>query len=131
MSMYELDVNSPAMEEAVASLDKMLKKCLDQVFDGEFESGEINLKLEVGVEPAIELFPATDDLGEPTEHAYEYKKPVLKHKASLQLKKKEEISGQFCGRVELKMIDGQFVAVPIEDAQMSLFENESVGEAVQ
>ena len=38
---FVLDVNSPAMESAVKSLDMMLKRCLNQLMDGNFEGGEI------------------------------------------------------------------------------------------
>ena len=100
---FVLDVNSPAMESAVKSLDMMLKRCLNQLMDGNFEGGEIMLKLENTSTP------------------YEYRKPSIKHKATMQLKQKDECSGAYTGKVEIKEIDGDFVVFPIEDRQTSLF----------
>ncbi len=119
---FVLDVNSPAMESAVKSLDMMLKRCLNQLMDGNFEGGEIMLKLEIGIEPSIEWFYSIDeDTGENTSTPYEYRKPSIKHKATMQLKQKDECSGAYTGKVEIKEIDGDFVVFPIEERQTSLF----------
>ena len=119
---FVLDVNSPAMESAVKSLDMMLKRCLNQLMEGNFEGGEITLKLDVNVEPSVEWFPTVDKhTGENTSTPYEYRKPSIKHKATMQLKQKDECSGAYTGKVEIKEIDGDFVVFPIEDRQTSLF----------
>lgn len=119
---FVLDVNSPAMESAVKSLDMMLKRCLNQLMEGNFEGGEITLKLDVNVEPSVEWFPTVDKYtGENTSTAYKYRKPSIKHKATMQLKQKDECSGAYTGKVEIKEIDGDFVVFPIEDRQTSLF----------
>lgn len=119
---FILNVNSPAMESAVKSLDMMLKRCLNQLMEGNFEGGEITLKLDVNVEPSVEWFPTVDKYtGENTSTPYEYRKPSIKHKATMQLKQKDECSGAYTGKVEIKEIDGDFVVFPIEDRQTSLF----------
>ena len=119
---FVLDVNSPAMESAVKSLDMMLKRCLNQLMEGNFEGGEITLKLDVNVEPSVEWFPTVDKYtGENTSTPYEYRKPSIKHKATMQLKQKDECSGAYTGKVEIKEIDGDFVVFPIEERQTSLF----------
>ena len=119
---FVLDVNSPAMESAVKSLDMMLKRCLNQLMEGNFEGGEITLKLDVNVEPSVEWFPTVDKYtGENTSTPYEYRKPSFKHKATMQLKQKDECSGAYTGKVEIKEIDGDFVVFPIEDRQTRLF----------
>ncbi len=119
---FVLDVNSPAMESAVKSLDMMLKRCLNQLMEGNFEGGEITLKLDVNVEPSVEWFPTVDKYtGENTSTPYEYRKPSIKHKATMQLKQKDECSGAYTGKVEIKEIDGDFVVFPIEDRQTRLF----------
>ena len=119
---FVLDVNSPAMESAVKSLDMMLKRCLNQLKEGNFEGGEITLKLDVNVEPSVEWFPTVDKYtGENTSTPYEYRKPSIKHKATMQLKQKDECSGAYTGKVEIKEIDGDFVVFPIEDRQTRLF----------
>lgn len=119
---FVLDVNSPAMESAVKSLDMMLKRCLNQLMEGNFEGGEITLKLDVNVEPQVEWFPTVDKYtGENTSTPYEYRKPSIKHKATMQLKQKDECSGAYTGKVEIKEIDGDFVVFPIEDRQTRLF----------
>lgn len=122
---FVLDVNSPAMESAVKSLDMMLKRCLNQLMEGNFEGGEITLKLDVNVEPSVEWFPTVDKYtGENTSTPYEYRKPSIKHMATMQLKQKDECSGAYTGKVEIKEIDGDFVVFPvfpIEDRQTRLF----------
>lgn len=119
---FVLDVNSPAMESAVKSLDMMLKRCLNQLMEGNFEGGEITLKLDVNVEPQVEWFPTVDEYtGENTSTPYEYRKPSIKHKATMQLKQKDECSGAYTGKVEIKEINGDFVVFPIEDRQTRLF----------
>ena len=120
--VFVLDVNSPAMKEAVSSLDTLLQRCLGKLVDGDFAEGEITLKLCIGVEPEIEWYSSLDEkTGETISKSYEYRKTSIQHKATMQLKQKDERSGCYSDKVEVKEIDGKFVVIPIEDMQTTLF----------
>lgn len=98
-------------------------ECLSKVYDDEFEGGEITAKIKISMPEFEDPQQVIDSFGESTTMMRKYKSPSIEHKISLQLKQKSESTGEVVLREhEIKEIDGNYVAVPLVKAQMSMDE---------
>lgn len=104
-------------------MDKQIIKVVKKVYDEEFESGDISLKITVKVPKRIKEFPSENEDGEPTTQLYEYKALDFDHNITTTLKKVDKTTGHYYGNKELKIDDeGNFVEKPIKDPQISIFD---------
>lgn len=119
----DIDIDSSVFEEMKSTLDCEIKRVLHKVYNNEFEAGEITLKLSITIPETYKFYPCEHPVThEMIEQKYMYRKPIFEYKTSTALKKQYKAEGKFEEERELKEIDGEFVAVPLENPQMSMFD---------
>lgn len=122
--VLDIDVESPMFDEMRGSLDKQIQKVIQLVYDGNFQSGEISLKLNIELPTHYKTMPEVDsETGEMVEREYKYKRPVFEHKLTTTLKKQFKDEGSYSDERDVQLIDGHFIAVPFKKNQISLFDN--------
>ncbi|GEM_PF-1351847 len=122
--ILDIDVESPIFDEMRGALDKQIQKVIQLVYDGNFQSGEISLKLNLELPTHYKTIPEVDsETGEMVEREYKYKRPVFEHKLTTTLKKQFKDEGSYSNERDVQLIDGYFIAVPFKKNQISLFDN--------
>lgn len=122
--VLEIDIQSPIFEGMLKDLNKEIVRVIDKVYKGEFEEGEVNLKLSLTIDEAYKRFAKENDYGETVYETYEYKKPNFEHNVTTTLKKQYKQKGSYTEEKEVVYEDGQYMVKPIEEPQMNLFEME-------
>lgn len=122
--ILEIDIDSPVFKTMLADLNKEIKRVIEKVHEGSFESGEISLKLSLSQIEDHKEYPKMDDLGFEESEIYCYKKPHFKHTVSTTLKKQYKEDGIYSEDRELKKIDDKYVLVPVQDPQMNLLDDD-------
>ena len=115
-----IDIDSPVFASMLGDLNGEIQRVIKKVFNEEFESGEINLKLNIEIPESYKSYARTNDDGELVNDTYKYKKPDFQHKVTSTLKKKYEQKGSFTGEREVIFLDGEFLARPLMQEQMML-----------
>lgn len=115
-----IDIDSPVFSSMLSDLNGEIQRVIKKVFENEFESGEINLKLNIEIPESYKSYARTNDDGDLVNDTYKYKKPDFQHKVTTTLKKKYEQKGCFTGEREVIFLDGEFVARPLMQEQMTL-----------
>lgn len=122
--ILDIDVESPIFDEMRGALDKQIQKVIQLVYDGNFQSGEISLKLNLELPTHYKTIPEVDsETGEMVEREYKYKRPVFEHKLTTTLKKQFKDERSYSNERDVQLIDGHFIAVPFKKNQISLFDN--------
>jgi hypothetical protein len=124
--VLEIDIYSPIFQEMLNNLNTEIERTIKKVYDKDFVGGEISLKLNIEIPKAFKDFPKKDEFGEMTVKTYAYRRPRFIHKVTTTLKKQFKQEGEYEAEREIKVDDdGRFIAVPVEDPQVSMFdENE-------
>lgn len=120
--ILDIDVDSPVFSIILKDLDKEIQRVIGQVYNKEFESGEITLKLNIEIHEDTETFPKQGLPGEFKTETFKYRKPFIKHNVSTTLKKQYKKEGIYTDKRDIQFIDGKYVAVPLEEAQIRLLE---------
>jgi len=115
-----IDIDSPVFSSMLSDLNGEIQRVIEKVFKGEFESGEISVKLNIEIPESYKSFARTNEDDELVSDTYKYKRPDFQHKVTSTLKKKYEQKGEFTGEREVVFIDGEYVARPLEQDQMTL-----------
>lgn len=118
--VLDIDIESPVFSEMLDNLNNEILRTIQKVYDKEFESGEISLKLTIELPNAYENFPSVDEYGEQAVKTFKYRKPEFEHKVTTTLKKQYKRDGIFSDKRDIQFKDGRFVAVPIKEAQISI-----------
>lgn len=122
--VLEIDIESPIFDEMRGALDKQIQKVIQLVYDGNFQSGEVSLKLNIELPTHYKTMPEVDsETGEMIEREYKYKRPVFEHKLTTTLKKQFKDEGSYSDERDVQLIDGHFIAVPFKKNQISLFDD--------
>ena len=117
----EINVNSPLFKEALNILDNEIKRIIEKVYNDEFKSGEVTLKLNIGLVEDSKEFPVQDELGFNDNKVVYFNRPVIEHNVSSTLKKQYREKGSISLASEIKKTDeGSFVLVPVEDPQLNM-----------
>lgn len=116
----EINVDSPLFKEALNLLDSEIKRIVEKIYNDEFKSGEVTLKLNIRLVEDFKEFPAVDDLGFKNSEIVYFNKPIIEHNVSTTLKKQFKEKGSISLDSEIKKIDGQFVLVPVKDPQLDM-----------
>lgn len=125
--VLDVDIDSPIFNKMRSSLNKQILNVINLVFNDEFKSGEISLKLEIELPTAYKTINAVDEeTGEMVEREYKYKKPVFDHKITTTLKKQFKDEGGYTDERDIQLKDGTFIAVPFEKNQISIFDCEDI-----
>lgn len=122
--ILDIDINSEALNALKADMNQAITNVIRQVYDEKFESGEVTVKLNIEILTAYEKYAGVNEIGEKTQEEYKYRKPVIEHKISTVLKKQYKAEGIFDEKRDIQYVGGRFVAVPIKEAQTSLFDSE-------
>ena len=115
-----IDITSPVFYAMLKDLDKEIQRCIKKVYDEEFESGEITLKLNVEIPNAFETIPEQNEFGEMVNKTFKYRQPYFEHKVTTSLKKQFKQEGFYKEKRDIQLKDGKFIAIPIKDAQMHI-----------
>lgn len=118
-NVLEIDINSPIFAQALKTLDKEIKRVIEKLHDEEFASGEITLKLDLALIEDSKEFPKEDELGLSESEFYYYKRPQFKHSVSTTLKQQYKETGTYTDEREVKLIDDNYVLVPVEEPQLN------------
>lgn len=122
--VLDIDIESPIFDEMRGALDKQIQKVIQLVYDGNFQSGEVSLKLNIELPTHYKTMPEVDsETGEMIEREYKYKRPVFEHKLTTTLKKQFKDEGAYSDERDVQLIDGHFIAVPFKKNQISLFDD--------
>lgn len=118
-----IDIYSPIFEKFIVQLNGRIKECLPKIYSDEFEHGEITAKIKLSMPEREKPKEVYDEDGEQTTVMEAYKSPNIEHKISLQFKQKSEVDGEVILREhEIKEVDGEYIAVPIQKPQVSMDE---------
>ena len=119
-----IKLDSPMFECFVRELNAAIKRGVIKVYGEEFEDAEITAKIKIDLPTYEEPQQVIDEYsGETVTRMRQYKAPHIDHKITVNLKQKSETSGDFILKQhELREIDGEFIAVPITQAQMRIDE---------
>ena len=123
-NILEININSSIFESMLTDLDKEIKRVVEKIYNEEFESGEITLKLNLSQIEDHKEYPKKDELGFEESEIYWYKKPYFKHSVSTSLKKQYKQQGELIPDAEIKLIDEQYLLVPVREPQLSLLDEE-------
>lgn len=118
----EIDIDSPVFEGMLKDLNKEIQRAILKVYDREFEVGEISLKLSLEIPEGFETIPKANKYGEVINETYKYRKPIFKHNLTTTFKKTFKNDGGYTDKRDVQLIDGKFVAVPITQPQMSIYD---------
>ena len=120
--ILEIDIESPIFNSMLHDLNLEIKRVIEKVYDEEFETGEISLKLKLNIKNEYKEYPKENDFGELFNETYKYRKPYFEHQVSTTLKKQYKQEGVYTEEKEVKFEDGQYYVVPILEPQTSLFD---------
>lgn len=120
--VLEISIESEVFSGMLRDINLEIQRCIHQVYEEKFESGEINLKLTIELPEAHENYPVIDEGGEASILEFKYRKPVFGHKVTTTLKKQYKRDGGYCDKRDIQLKDGRFIAIPIEDPQVAIDE---------
>ncbi len=118
--VLEIDIESPVFNSMLHDTNKEIKRVMQKVYDEEFESGEITIKLNLTILDDYKEFPKTNEFGELVNELYRYKRPRFEHKVTTTLKKQFKQDGLYTEEKEIQFVDGEYIAVPIENPQLGM-----------
>lgn len=118
--MKDINFNSQIFEELREQINTAIQLCLHKTEVGNFDSGDISIKINVKLLDHVENFK--NEYGE--EYPYEYKTPVFEYAVTTNLKEAHKLSGMFIENDSelVREDDGHFSLKPIEKAQISIFD---------
>lgn len=117
----EISFDSEVFKDAKSMLDGALLGVLTQVFKGQFESGDINLKISISLVDDYEKLPGDDPItGETIETMYEYRRPEIESTVSTSLKKVAKGKASYSPQAEIKEMDGAFVIQELPKVQITM-----------
>jgi basic membrane lipoprotein Med (substrate-binding protein (PBP1-ABC) superfamily) len=122
--VLDIDIESPVFNAMLNDLDEEIQRVVKSVYNGEFASGEISLKLELKIRDAYKEIPSEDIYGNIINEKYEYKKPNFEHKITPTLKKQYNSKGSYEENKEVvwDKINEKFVVQPLMDPQIKFMD---------
>lgn len=119
--VLDINIDSLVFKEMIDNLDLEIQRVIKKVYDKDFQSGEVTLKLSIEIPDAFKYFPKTNEFGELIQETYKYRKPNFKHSVTAVLKKQFKQEGVYSEEKEVTLDnDGNYVVVPIVNPQMSI-----------
>ena len=112
-----VDINGEVFKDMRGDLQLVLHNVLIEIFNENFESGDITLKLNVGT--SLEFEDVPDGMGGWTRTPYN--RPIFNYKINYALQKKDNIDGAYIAEGQvLALENGFFKLMDIEKAQMEM-----------
>lgn len=115
-----IDIQSPVFASMLSDLNGEIQRGIEKVFNNDFACCEISLKLNLEIPKAFKTIPKENEFGELVNETYTYRQPDFEHKITCTLKKQYKQEGVFTGEREVIFVDGEFVASPLKQEQMSI-----------
>lgn len=124
--VLDIQIDSPIFEQMLNELNAEIGRSIKKVYDNDFVGGDVTLKISLEVPESYKNFPCTDPVtGELINRTYMYRQLRFKYKVTNVLKKQFVQEGEFMEERELKeQADGSFVAVPLDNPQLSMLDEE-------
>lgn len=122
--VLEIDIQSPIFTCMLQDLDNEIVRVIDKVYRGEFEAGEVNLKLSLAINDDYIRIPKEDRAGEIINETHQYKRPYFEHKITSTLKKQYKQEGVYTEEKEVVFEDGQYIVKPIIKPQVNIFDQD-------
>lgn len=117
----EIHFDSLVFEDTRRLLGLALEKVLTKVYDGEFESGDITLKISLSIFDDYTNLPGEDPLtGDTIETPYEYRRPSIESIITTTMKKVGKLKTAFCPAMEIKQHEGAYVIQELPKTQISI-----------
>lgn len=130
--VLDIDITSPVFENMLFGLNEEIQRVIKCIYNGEFASGEISVKLDLKLVNAVEEFAKDGGFGEMITELYKYKRPKFEHKITSTLKKQYKQEGIYEERKEVvwdeyneKYMVKPLVNPQIEFEELRIIENES------
>lgn len=123
-NVLEIDVNSSIFAPMLSKLNDEIKRVVENIYENKFESGDITLKLSISFPEGVKKFPKEDEYGLGDTEFYYFRKPFFKHTVSTTLKQQYKKEGEYSEEREVKKIDDDYLLVPVEEPQISLFDED-------
>lgn len=120
----KIDIDSPIFNSMLHDLNLEIRRVIEKVYDKEFENGEISLKLKLNINNEYKEYPKENEFGEIINEMYRYRKPYFEHAISTTFKKNYKQDGLYTEEKEVKCIDGEYIAVPLMEPQLNMFNRE-------
>lgn len=120
----EIDISSSLFEPMLRDLNKEIKRLTEKIYKEEFEAGDITLKLSLNILEGRKEIPVEDEYGYQDSEIYWYKQPEFKHSVSTSLKKQFKQKGSVAPEAEIKLINDEYLLIPIEEPQLNFLEKE-------
>ncbi|MCL2215788.1 MAG: hypothetical protein FWB91_02080 [Defluviitaleaceae bacterium] len=120
---FELTAQSEAFEDFNAHLNHRIKKCLYELYEGNFEGGEISAKISIELCDSTQEVYVQNESGEEETTTKYFRTPQIESKVTLTLKKRTEAKATFSKKtLELKFDkeSGRFTLAEIPQMQMKL-----------
>ena len=119
--ILDIDIESPIFEAMLDGLNREILRVIGQVYDEEFEAGEISLKLNLEIIDGFKEFPKVNEDGEMINELYKFRRPRFEHKITTTLKKKYERKGVYTEEKDVQCKpDGHYAVVPIYEPQVRI-----------
>jgi hypothetical protein len=117
----KIELNSPIFRMMVSTFNMHLVNVLAELNAGNFEEGDINLKLTIDLQKCLEEVQAPNEIGSESKRDFWYKKPVFSHEITSTFKRRNKDKGAYNEQRALQInSEGEFVAVPIKTAQLTM-----------
>ncbi|MBR0575708.1 hypothetical protein KCG48_05050 [Proteiniclasticum sp. BAD-10] len=117
----EISFDSEVFDETRSLIDIALANLLAKVYKGEFESGDLNIKISLSILDDYTKLPGEDPLtGDTIETMYEYRRPCIDSAISTTLKKVAKLKASYAPELEIKEHDGAFVIQELPKTQISI-----------
>lgn len=117
----EIRFDSEVFEETRTLIDVALDHILAKVFKGEFESGDLNMKISLSIIDDLTVLPGEDPLtGDTIETYYEYRRPVIESAVSTTMKKVAKGKATYSPVAEIKEQDGAFIIQELPKTQICI-----------
>ncbi len=125
--VLDIEVDSPVFENMLIGLNDEIKRVVKSIYNGDFASGEISLKLDLRLTDAVEEFAKDGGFGEMITEYYRYKRPQFKHTITSTLKKQYKQDGCYEENREIVWdeFNEKYVAKPLVNPQIEFKELDS------
>ena len=118
--VLDIDVNSEVFTAAIEDLNVEIQRVIKNVYEGKFQGGEVNLKLNLKIVNATEAYANTDEEGNVIQEIYKYKRPDFSHTVTSSPKKVNKQEGSYSPKREISYDEEEdkFIAKPLFNPQV-------------
>ena len=117
----EINLQSDAFEGMRNNLDLAIHEVISKIFNEEFESGDIALKLTIEIPKVATMIPTANPVtGEIEAKPYDFLRPSFKFAVTTTLQQKYKSEGLYAPDKELVADDDEYYIVSLPKTQMTM-----------